>query len=271
MPKAVDPYSRLYWRLIDDEKFAGVYHDDHAFALWTRLLMAADMAWPASAALPFATRKAALKQLVDVHLVDLLPGGRYRIHGLDAERGRRQQRARGAAGARWDDDGDPGSTAGADEPPMPVHPSSSANGMQPHPSSTPKRMPSRDETRRDEKSRDETSTPRATGGTSQEETDLQILAEELTGQPYALANLHSKLGEMAFRQLGVHGWEATERAWREVAADAGGRPTLRQLVLGADDRLDPIPQAPRLTAADRKAVEHQETLAKIREEMARAR
>lgn len=139
MTKVADPYSRLYWRLIDDAKFAEVYADDHHFALWARLLMAADMAWPASTALPFGTRKASLDKLVSVKLVDLLPGNRYRIHGLDRERGKRQQKAADAAASRWDE-----------RPPMPPDPDGSANGMQPHPSGSPKRMPSRDETRRDE-------------------------------------------------------------------------------------------------------------------------
>jgi hypothetical protein len=125
MTKPVDPYTRMYWRLIDDEKFVEIYPDDHHFSLYVRLLMAADMSWPASASLPFATRKASLQKLCDVGLVDVLASGRYRIRGLDAERRKRQQKASNAAASRWEDDEQPARSAnGTDE-----HPPSNANGM----------------------------------------------------------------------------------------------------------------------------------------------
>ena len=136
-------------------------------------------------------------------------------------------------------------------------------------------MPSREEKSRDEKRRVENRRDEhdasASNGVAPEEHDLQLLAEELTGQPYVLANLHSSFGAKAVRQLSVHGWERLAETWRDVAADAGGQPTLRQLVLGADDRLDPVPQAPRMTAAERKAAEKDAVLASIREEYARAK
>jgi hypothetical protein len=81
-------------------------------------------------------------------------------------------------------------------------------------------------------------------GESDDALEIQALAEELTQQPYVLANLHSKIGEMAMRQVAAHGVEAVSRTWREVAHDAGGMPTIRQVVLGADDRLNPIPSVP---------------------------
>ena len=125
MTAAADPFSRLYWRLIDDAKFVDVYPDDHHFALWARLLMAADMAWPASASLPFGARKVSLRRLVDAGIVDVLPSGRFRIRGLDAERAKRQKKASNAAGSRWDGYEQPLSNAtGSGE-----HPPSSANGM----------------------------------------------------------------------------------------------------------------------------------------------
>ena len=88
------PYSRVYWSVIDDPKFEGVYDDDAAFALWMRLLMNADALWPAPAALPRSTKAKPLGKLVDAGIIDLLPRDRYRIHGLDAERGRRRDAAR---------------------------------------------------------------------------------------------------------------------------------------------------------------------------------
>jgi hypothetical protein len=99
--KERDPYSRHYWRLIDDTKFAEVYADDHHYATWSRLLMIADQAWPASAHLPSTARRASVRKLAEVGLVDLLPDGRFRMHGTDAERHRRSDLARDAAGHRW--------------------------------------------------------------------------------------------------------------------------------------------------------------------------
>lgn len=121
MTKPIDPFSRVYWRVIDDPKFVEVYADDHAFALWVRLLMAHDMAWPASAALPFGTKRSALKMLTDAGIVDLVPGSRFRVHGLDAERGKRQKRPDDDSAPAGTDKGpgrDPGGNrAGADRDP----------------------------------------------------------------------------------------------------------------------------------------------------------
>ena len=100
-PKERDPYSRHYWRLIDDPKFSEVYADDHHFATWSRLLMIADQAWPASAHVPARARGASIRKLAEVGLIDLLPDGRFRMHGTDAERHRRSDLARDAAGHRW--------------------------------------------------------------------------------------------------------------------------------------------------------------------------
>jgi hypothetical protein len=87
------PYSRVYWSIIDDPKFAYVYDDDRALASWLRLLIIADQAWPASASIPYTADKRAVQKLVDVELIDLQPNGRYRIHGLDKERGERRSAA----------------------------------------------------------------------------------------------------------------------------------------------------------------------------------
>jgi hypothetical protein len=87
------PYSRVYWSVMDDPKFDDVRGDMRHFGTWTLLLIVADMAWPAPALLPRSVPKASLAVLVDTGLVDQLTGGRYRIHGLDAERGRRRDAA----------------------------------------------------------------------------------------------------------------------------------------------------------------------------------
>ena len=87
------PYSRVYWSVVDDEKFAAIYDDDRHLATWLRLLISADAIWPASPTLPVGVKRGSVKALSEAGLVDLLSGHRYRIHGLDAERGRRKEKA----------------------------------------------------------------------------------------------------------------------------------------------------------------------------------
>ena len=135
MTKPSDPYSRVYWRIIDDDRFANVYGDDHHLAAWLRLLLIADQAWPASANLPASVRPSSIRALGSCGLIEVRSGGIYRIHGLDAERGKRQSAAASAADARW----------------MQAHPVSNADGMPPGPNGNPLGMPRREETRRDEK------------------------------------------------------------------------------------------------------------------------
>jgi hypothetical protein len=88
------PYSRVYWSVNSDPKFAGIYSDDAAFSLWVRLLLTADALWPAAAPLPRTARNKPLTKLVEAGLVDPLADDMYRIHGLDAERGRRAAAAK---------------------------------------------------------------------------------------------------------------------------------------------------------------------------------
>ena len=74
---------------------------------------------------------------------------------------------------------------------------------------------------------------------------LQALAEELTGQPYVIPHFLGGLGAKALNeQLRPHGFSRVEAAWRKVARQAMGagtsKPTLRQLVLGGDNLLNPL-------------------------------
>src|SRR5688500_18410901 len=87
-----DPYSRFYWRFIDE--YPEVYDDDRAFAAWMRLLVTAEGSHPAPAQLPRKVKPGPLATLVDRGLVVLLPGDRYRVKGLAAERERRSEAAR---------------------------------------------------------------------------------------------------------------------------------------------------------------------------------
>ena len=86
-------YSRVYWSIVDDPKFVTVYDNDSHLAAWLRLLLIADQAHPASAHLPSNVRKGSVTALSDAELIDMLPGSRYRIRGLDAERERRRSAA----------------------------------------------------------------------------------------------------------------------------------------------------------------------------------
>lgn len=117
------PYSRHYHELVDDPKFEDIYPDDHHYACWSRLLMLAEQAWPASAHLPATARKASVAKLAEVGLIDLLPDGRFRMHGLQAERERRSIAASKAANRRWAAErnaaGNADRTAGADIAGMP--------------------------------------------------------------------------------------------------------------------------------------------------------
>ena len=161
MTKVLRPYSRVYWEAIDDPKFATVWDDDACLAWWLRLLVTADMAWPASATLPAVPRKVldSLTKPLPEHesgLVDIQGRGRFRIHGLDRERLSRGRR-------------------GSDEPPMPEpdrNPRGSYRGpigvpsvRTPQPPKAPERVPSQDEprTRRDETRRDSPPTPAERG------------------------------------------------------------------------------------------------------------
>jgi hypothetical protein len=86
--------------LRDDPKFRDVYHDDHYFATYVRLLMIAEDAWPASAHLPYGVHRRALQKLADVGLIETSTGGLYRICGLDAERARRARESRNGGTVR---------------------------------------------------------------------------------------------------------------------------------------------------------------------------
>lgn len=97
-------YSRVYWEILDDGKFFGVYDDDRLLATWLRLLIVADMAHPATPTVPVGTNRKALDALAAAGIVETVGAHRYRIVGLSAERDRRTSAARRAAGIRWQGD-----------------------------------------------------------------------------------------------------------------------------------------------------------------------
>ena len=123
------PYSRVYWSILDDEKFVGVRDHPALLGSWLLLLINADAIYPAPAFVPAAIRKAHLAALVEAGLIDMTGAGTYRVHGLASERERRADAAASSARTRWGSERD-------------------ANGMRTH--------PERDaSTRRDETSIDE--------------------------------------------------------------------------------------------------------------------
>ncbi len=97
-----EKHVRVYYSVIDDPRFASVYHDARNFGTWTQLLLVADAMWPAAAPVPAYVNKAALKGLVEAGLVEVFPHQHFRIHGLDAERANRSEQGRlgGLASAR---------------------------------------------------------------------------------------------------------------------------------------------------------------------------
>jgi hypothetical protein len=95
------PYARIYQCVVDDPKFEDIFDNDAHWACYTRLLMLAEQAWPQSAYIPASARRASVRLLAERTIIDLVGGGRFRIHGLDAERQRRSERSQKAADNRW--------------------------------------------------------------------------------------------------------------------------------------------------------------------------
>ncbi len=102
MTAQADPYARVYFSIVDDPRFEGVYDDDATLATWLRLLIVAEGTWPASPPIPRWVKARPFDRLVAAGLLETVKSDRYRIHGLDAERGRRKSQAQNAARTRWD-------------------------------------------------------------------------------------------------------------------------------------------------------------------------
>ncbi len=208
------PYSRLYWEVMDDPKFDGVREDVRHFGTWSLLLVVADMAWPASAFLPPFASKASLALLVEHGLVDVMAGGRYRIHGLNRERNERSAKARAAATVRH---------AGA----APPHSNRTASAVQPQSVSSANGLLDEYET---STRRDETSIARPPV------TVVIDYLEERTGRPYQFG-AGSKVHECLSPDVRDFGPEAVIEAMR---ADGTEHPDIGQLVFSASRRLHPV-------------------------------
>ena len=88
------PYSRVYWSIRSDLKFAEIYRDARRLGTWLQLLIGADALYPEPADLPRTVSTKDFRALVSCGLVDDLGYGQYRVHGLEAEREQRSSAAR---------------------------------------------------------------------------------------------------------------------------------------------------------------------------------
>ncbi len=89
MTRPGEPYSRIYWSVMDD--YPDIYEDDAALSLWVRMLLDADAAYPMRPISPKQTK--ALSRLENAGLV-IIERRRYTVRGLTQERDRRSERGR---------------------------------------------------------------------------------------------------------------------------------------------------------------------------------
>ena len=101
MPDADPKYVRVYYSVVNDERFSTVYHDARHLGTWLQLLLVADAMYPADAPLPAYVNRASVKVLVDCGLIEARMHQHYRMHGLASEREKRSQSGRNAAAMRW--------------------------------------------------------------------------------------------------------------------------------------------------------------------------
>lgn len=105
---------------------------------------------------------------------------------------------------------------------------------------------------------------------------LQKLAAELTGN--AFVSIHSGLGLKAADEQLPHGFAAVENAWRQVDAHVrassgpGVKPTLRQLVFGADEILNAVPRPdPKDSRAEEQRIAYEKRVERTRQQTAEYR
>jgi hypothetical protein len=246
-----DPYVRVYYRIIDDPKFAGVYDDDTRLALWLRLLLLADGAYPAPAPVPHAIRRPAFRHLVEVGLIDLEPGDRYRIHGMDAERGARSRRASDAAREKWRR---ARSAADGDAPALrPHHTGASAVDMH----SAPLRSePLRSEPlRAGERAPDEQPPDDA--------YDVMLLIERLTHRPFAFRD-GSPVHDTLVGDVATHGAARIAAEYRAMHETSAAPLDAAQLVFGVHNALHPLIRPRALSDDERREAEVEAAIRLVR-------
>lgn len=90
-----DPYVRVYYRALTDDKFQGL--SSAAWGHWVRMLVVADGMHPSAAPLPRWVERKPLQELVSRGIVDLEGTEYFRIHGMEPERAKRTEAATFAA------------------------------------------------------------------------------------------------------------------------------------------------------------------------------
>jgi hypothetical protein len=108
-------YVRVYYSVVNDERFAEIYHDSRRFGTWLQLLLVADAMYPVDAPIPAYVHRPSLKALTDCGLIEIRAHQHFRLHGLASEREQRAQSARNAAAKRWQSDGNADSMPRQDE------------------------------------------------------------------------------------------------------------------------------------------------------------
>jgi len=210
-----------------------IWDDDKALATWVRLLALADKMWPSPAELPRGANKPAVDRLIGAGLIESVGPHRYHIPSLDKKRTAASNAASNAARIRH-------GTAASNAQSLPTI-----------------RRPDTDV------DTDQTRGMRASGPMAEELAEiydratgndpipvdvrrLQKLAADLTGD--AFVNIHAGLGLKATKEQLPHGFDRVESAWRQVdvrvraASGPNVKPTLRQLVFGADELLNIVPK-----------------------------
>jgi hypothetical protein len=95
-------YVRVYYSIVNDDRFAAIYHDARHLGTWLQLLLVADAMYPADSPLPAYIHRASVRVLVEAGLVEERPHQHFRLHGLASERALRSQSARNANAVRWE-------------------------------------------------------------------------------------------------------------------------------------------------------------------------
>ncbi len=238
-------YVRVYYEIIDDPRFVGIFDNDHHLSTWLRLLLTADAVWPASAEVPRRIRQASFRALVDAGLVEWLSGDRFRIHGLDRERTRRAVAGRAGGLASGV------SRRGGTETERPPNDRSAKARTNVEPEVN------LDEPSIDEQRRAETSTSRARGDGERSDSldDVLLWLSERKAQPAAGTKTHTTLCQLVDR----------EGAPAVIAAMEGLGPQVEaaQYVFGARNALHPIPGAPTSPNGRRPPGGHTRTAAEV--------
>jgi hypothetical protein len=247
-----------YDQIARDSRFDSIRNDDKALGLWQRLLWLADAMWPLPAPIPGWASRSTLAKLTakECGLIEILPEHLFRVHGLDRERERRAAKGKPGARTRWGDanaspppptDADAKPDANADAKPdanadaighakahANASPNANANGV----GSRAREIErgDRDRESRTPSARTKPVEPRRARPAGWDDA-VAYLAGRSVYVAESSANGHV---EHLSRLLEQHGWADVRSTFDTIAPRCH---ELRQFVLGADNRLNQIPEA----------------------------